>query len=263
MNSNYKTLLLEKKSNHILQITLNRPAVRNAINIDMMQDLLHLWRHLLSNSHKIRCVILTGAGTAFCAGADLKERNNMSLTVWRLQRSVLEQAMLAMLDCPIPIIAAVNGAAFGGGLELTLASDFAYAANTAMFSQSEVKVGLMPGALGTQHLPRACGVRRAKELAFTAATFSAEDAYRWGIINKISEPNDLLAEVLLTANTIADNAPLAVHQVKTALNASQNVTLRSGFAIEIAAYNLLLPTQDREEGIRAFNEKRKPVFTGE
>src|SRR5207245_10961056 len=104
---------------------------------------------------------------AFCDGADLKERNHIDLATWRSQHAVLQQAMLAMMDCRIPIIAAVNGVAFGGGLELTLASDFAYAAHPAIFAQSETKLGIMPGAMGTQNLPRACGARRAKELAYT------------------------------------------------------------------------------------------------
>ncbi|HVX00689.1 MAG TPA: enoyl-CoA hydratase-related protein [Candidatus Babeliaceae bacterium] len=261
MDMDYKTLKLENQ-NSVLLVTLNRPESRNAINFEMMQELFKLWRELYINVDKIRCVILTGAEKAFCAGADLKERHEMSVMVWLQQRAVLEQAMLAMLDCPIPIISAVNGAAFGGGLELLLASDFAYAASTATFAQSEVRVGLIPGALGTQHLPRACGLRRAKELTFTAAVFSAQEAFEWGIINKICEPDSLLSEVFNTANLIVDNAPLAIQQVKKSLNMSQQVDVKSGFAFEIEAYNRVLGTKDREEGIRAFNEKRKPLFVG-
>lgn len=262
MNKNFKTLKLENISDTILMVTLNRPAARNAINIEMMQDLFQLWREFYVNSENFRCIILTGADTAFCAGADLKERHNMSLDIWKRQHAVLEQAILSMLDCPIPIISAVNGPAFGGGLELVLASDFAYAANTATFSQSEVKIGLMPGALGSQHLPKTCGLKRAKELAFTAAIFSAQEAYEWGIINKVCEPNQLISEVLATANKIAENAPIAIQQLKKALNMSQHLDVKSGFSFEIEAYNRLLTTQDREEGIKAFNEKRKPNFIG-
>lgn len=262
MDTDFKTLKVEKKGDHILLVTLNRPEVRNAINIDMMHDLFKLWSELYRNHHDLRCVVLTGSDKAFCAGADLKERQNMSLDVWQTQRAVLEQAMLSMVDCPIPIISAVNGPAFGGGMELVLASDFAYAAKTATFSQSEVKIGLMPGALGSQHLPKACGLKRAKELTFTASIFSAEEAYEWGIINKVCEPDQLLSEVLGTANKIAENAPVAIKQVKKALNMSQHLDVKTGFAYEIEAYNRLLPTKDREEGIKAFNEKRKPNFLG-
>ncbi len=258
----FNTLILEKIDDYILQVTLNRPESLNAINFQMMQDLFELWRDLYSEHNDFRLVVLTGAGKAFCAGADLKERSNMSLEVWQKQRAVLEQAIFSMLDCPIPIFAAVNGPAFGGGLELVLSSDFAYASKTATFAQSEVKIGLIPGALGSQHLPRACGLKRAKELTFTASTFTAVEAFEWDIVNKVCEPDQLMNEVIKTAKIIVENAPLAVKLVKKSLNMSQHLDVKSGFAFEIEAYNRLLPTQDREEGIRAFNEKRKPHFTG-
>lgn len=258
----FNTLKTDKLQDHILLVTLNRPEVRNAINVEMMRELRQFWQGFFINPDEWRCIILTGSEGAFCAGADLKERKNMDLHVWRAQHSVLQQAMLAMIDCPIPIIAAVNGAAFGGGLELVLASDFAYAVSSAAFGQSEVKLGIMPGAMGSQLLPRACGLRRAKELCFTAQTFSAAEASDWGIINKVCEADNLLDEVLRTANLISENAPLAVRQVKKALNISQQVDIKSGFAYEIEAYNTLLNTKDREEGIRAFNEKRKAAFIG-
>lgn len=262
VTTNFKTLKVEKKSDHVLLVTLNRPDSRNAINIDMMQDLSQFWRELFVNHEKYRCVILTGEGKAFCAGADLKERNNMSLDTWQMQHAVLEQAMLGMLDCPLPIIAAVNGPAFGGGLELVLACDFAYASKTATFAQSEVKLGLTPGALGTQNLPRACGIKRAKELSFTATPFSAEEAFHWGIVNRVCEPDKLMSDVLETANKISENAPLAVKQVKKSIDISRHLDIKSGFQFEIEAYNRILPTKDREEGIKAFNEKRKPDFIG-
>lgn len=258
----FSTLTLETLDHHILLVTLNRPSSRNAINIDMMKDLLTLWQMKFVDQEKIRCIILTGNDKAFCAGADLKERKDMSLDVWKKQHAVLQQAIYAMLDCPIPIIAVVNGPAFGGGLELALASDFIYASETATFSQSEVKIGIMPGALGTQHLPRACGLRRAKELTFTAQTFSAQEAFDWGIVNKICSPQTLLQESIVTAKKISDNAPLAIKQVKKALNMSQQLDVKSGYVFEVESYMQLLVTKDREEGIRAFNEKRKPEFEG-
>lgn len=172
---NFTTLKIDSPAEFILRVTLDRPEVRNAINYQMMQELRDFWRYINSHPKKFRCIILTGSGDkAFCAGADLKERNNLELASWQKQHIDLEQAMLAMIDCPIPIIAAVNGAAFGGGLELALASDFAYASRDATFAQSETKLGLIPGAMGTQNLPKHCGIARAKELCFTAATFSAE-----------------------------------------------------------------------------------------
>jgi enoyl-CoA hydratase len=263
VDMSFKTLKVDRPIEFVLRVHLNRPEVRNAINIEMMHDLFKLWSELDNSSSEIRCVILTGMGDkAFCAGADLKARLNISLEEWHRQHGVLQQAMLAMTACPIPIITAVNGAAFGGGLELTLASDFAYAADTAVFAQSEVKVGLMPGALGTQNLPRACGIRRAKELTFTGETFTAQQAFEWGIINKVCVSAALMDAVLATALRISENAPFAVRQAKKSLNVSQHSDIQSGYAYEVEAYNRLLPTLDREEGILAFNEKRKAVFTG-
>ncbi len=261
MTAHFKTLILTKLHDQVLQVTLNRPEVRNAINLAMMQDLLYFWQEFVTQQKDLRCIVLTGSGDkAFCAGADLKARHGISVDEWRSQHAVLQQAMLAMHDCSVPIIAAVNGAAFGGGLELALAADFAYAADTALFSQAEVKLGLMPGALGTQNLPRACGVRRAKELTFTGDTFSATEAYEWGMINKICLPSALIQTVLAVAVRIAENASFAVKQAKKSLNASQGLDIKSGYSFEVEAYNLLLPTADREEGINAFVEKRKPRF---
>ena len=183
----WQTLHTSTHNSHILLITLHRLDVRNAINSVMMQELYSLWQQMISaDNNAYRCIILTGSGDkAFCAGADLKERLNLSTITWKQQHRHLQTAMRAMLECPLPIIAAVNGAAFGGGLELAMASDFIYAADTALFAQSEVKLGIIPGALGTQNLPRAAGMRRAKELCFTGQVFTAQQAYDWGIVNKV------------------------------------------------------------------------------
>jgi len=253
------TLEIEKKPGGILLVSLNRPESLNAINSHMMRDLLDFWRSI---EEKTRCVILTGKGKAFCAGADLKERNNLDEKTWRAQHEILQQAMIAMVSCPIPIIAAVNGPAFGGGLELALGSDFVYASETTTFGFPEVKLGIIPGAMGTQNLPHAAGIRRAKELCLTGTTFSAEQALRWGIINKICGPNKLMAEVFSVAEKICANAPLAVKNVKKSLNASQPDII-AGYKNELKCYNELLSTKDRSEGISAFNEKRTPRFTGE
>lgn len=260
MQHNYSTLRITEINSIIAVITLNRPDVLNAINLDMMNDLLHLWQNIVTTSY--RCVILTGQGKAFCAGADLKARHNLDLDTWMNQHAVLQQAMLAMVDCPIPIIAAVNGYAFGGGLELAMASDFIYAVDTSIFAQSEVKVGIIPGAMGTQNLPRAAGLRRAKELCFTAQSFTAAEALDWGIVNRICTPTQLLAEATATAQLIAANAPLAIRQAKRALNKALDSELKEGYAFEVEVYNSILPSNDRIEGIAAFNEKRKPEFTG-
>lgn len=259
-----ETLNLAIENERVLVVLLQRPEVRNAINSQMMRELENLWTKEISRYPKLRCIILSGSGDkAFCAGADLKERQNITLDTWKQQHLALQRAMLAQTNCPVPIIAAVNGAAFGGGLELALACDFIYAAKNAVFAQSEVKWGLMPGAMGTQNLPRACGMRRAKELSYTGESFSAEQAYEWGIVNKIFEPTLLMEEALKVANLIAQNAPFAVRQIKKVINTSMVMDIARGYELELQAYQQLLPTKDRVEGIQAFNEKRKPVFTDE
>lgn len=259
-----ETLQLEFFDKHILIVSLNRTPVRNAINSQMMRELQQLWEAEIYTHKSLRCIILTGSGDkAFCAGADLKERLHISLEVWKQQHTALQKAMLAQVQSPIPIIAAVNGAAYGGGLELALACDFIYASQNSSFAQSEVKLGIMPGAMGTQNLPRACGLRRAKELSFTGQVFSAEQALSWGIVNAVFEPDQLMSRTLETAQQIAANAPFAVRQVKKSLQASWTMEIAAGYQVELAAYQQLLPTKDRIEGISAFNEKRKPVFNDE
>ena len=228
-----------------------------------MQNLRDLWRELSDRETDMRCVVLTGDGErAFCAGADLKERLGIDSDTWRNHHTLLEQAMFAMLECPVPIISAVNGAAFGGGLELVLASDFAYASTFATFSFPETALGIIPGAMGTQHLPDACGIRRAKELCFTGSVFTAGEALQWGIVNKVFPTSALLGETLSTAKAIARNAPLAIREAKKVINAAGQFDIRDGYTTELEAYNRLVATEDRYEGIRAFNEKRRPKFNG-
>jgi len=257
----YKTLIIEEPLEHITLVTINRPKVRNAINIDMMKDLLHFWESTLENQY-IRCIILTGTPPAFCAGADLKVRKDMDINTWLQQHNVLRRAMRTMLYCPAPIIAAVNGAAFGGGLELALAADFAYANDTAIFAQSETKLGIIPGAMGTQNLPRACGTRRAKELCFTGKPFTAKEALQWGIINKVCSKKNLLKEALKTAKTIITNGPIANRLAKKAMNVAFDFDIQEGYNVELKFYYEAIATEDRVEGINAFNEKRPPKFTG-
>jgi enoyl-CoA hydratase/carnithine racemase len=170
--------------------------------------------------------------------------------------------MRALMDCPVPIIAAVNGAAFAGGLEMALGADFVYAAPHARFALTEVTLGIMPGAAGTQNLPRAVGVRRAKEIILTGRPFTAQEAYDWGVVNRLVAADQLLPEALATAERIAQNAPISVRQAKKSLNMSEQIDLRNGYDYEIEAYNRMVPTEDRLEGVRAFNEKRPPDFKG-
>ncbi len=258
----YQTLSTEL-SDRILTVTLNRPEIMNALNTQMGLDLSDLWGRLADCGGDVRVVILTGAGDrAFCAGGDFKERNGLSDEAWRHQHEIFEHAFQAIIDSPIPVIAAANGHAYGGGLEFILAADFAYGVSTARFALTEVTIGIMPGGGGTQTLPRAVGNRRAKELILTGRPFTAAQALDWGVLNQVCEPGTLMDAVRDTASRIAGNAPLSVRQAKKSIQEGTQVDLHSGLRIEIEAYNHLVPTEDRREGIRAFVEKRKPIFNG-
>ncbi len=259
----YKTLKVEKRDEHLLLVTLDRPEVLNAINTQMGHDQLDLWSRIAAEPGGLRAVVLTGSGErAFCAGGDLKERDGMTQAAWQAQHELFERAFVALVECTVPVIAAVNGHAFGGGLEMALCCDFAYAVPNARFALSEVSLGIMPGGMGTQNLPRAVGERRAKELILTAKPFSAADALEWGILNRICEPGKLLDEALATARAVAANAPLSVRQAKKSIHYGLQMDLLTGYRFEIEAYNRLVDTEDRREGVKAFNEKRKPDFKG-
>jgi enoyl-CoA hydratase len=258
-----QTLTLTIDAGGIAVLTLNRPAALNAMNTQMMSELRDVFMRFYVEPELARCIILTGAGErGFCTGADLKERKSMTDGVWRAQHAVLEQSIRAMHACPVPIIAAVNGLAYAGGLELALASDFVYAATHARFALTEVTLGIMPGAAGTQNLPRAVGVRRAKEIILTGTPFTAAQGLEWGLVNAVLPLPELLPAVRVVAATIAANAPVSVRQAKSAIDRATDLDRTTGYAFEIEAYNRTIVTDDRREGIAAFNEKRKPVYKG-
>jgi enoyl-CoA hydratase len=258
----YRTLQLQDEDG-VTVVTLNRPEVLNAMNTAMMEDLRALFTALYVEPDRARVVVLTGAGErGFCPGADLKERDGMTDAVWRRQHAIVEQFIRAMHVCPVPLIAAVNGVAMGGGAEIALACDFIYAADHARFAFPEVTRGIMPGAAGPQNLPRAVGVRRAKEIVLTGRTFSAREAFDWGMVNRVLPLAELMPAALETARTIAANAPIGVRSAKAALDKATELDRATGYDFEIAVYGATIPTEDRLEGVRAFNEKRKPVFKG-
>lgn len=248
---------------HILLVTLNRPDAANALNTQMGIELRDLWVGLTREPGDVRCVVLTGSGSkVFCAGGDLKERNGMTVEAWQHQHEIFEEAYWTLMELPVPVLAAVNGHAYAGGLEMALACDFAYAVPTARFALTEVTIGIMPGAGGTQNLPRAVGERRAKEIILTGRPFSAAEALEWGVLNRVVEAEQLLPTAMETAAAIAGNAPLSIRQAKKSIHLGLQTDLRTGLRIEVEAYNRLIGTEDRMEGIRSFNEKRKPQFRG-
>lgn len=253
---------VEDQPHDVLLVVLDRPEVANAFDTRTALELCELFERLEAEQ-RYRCVVVTGAGDqAFCAGADLKERNSLSDDQWRSQHQVFERMFRGVRDCPIPVVAAVNGAAYAGGLELVLHCDFAYASTAAKFALTEVALGIMPGGGGTQTLPRVAGERRAKELILSARPFSAEEALAWGVVNRLCEPGKVVQEALRVAERMASLAPLSLRQAKHAIRQGLHRDLASAMEIEIEAYNRLVGTEDRREGLRAFNEKRAPKFEG-
>jgi enoyl-CoA hydratase/carnithine racemase len=263
MNREFETIRAEESGEGLALLTLNRPQAANALNTQMGRDLLAFFETVNAAPALVRAIVVTGAGErAFCAGGDLKERNGMTDEEWQDQHLLFERMIRAFLACPVPVIGAVNGAAYAGGCELALCCDFIYAAENARFALTEVTLGIMPGAGGTQNLPRAVGERRAKEIILTGRPFSAQEAHDWGMVNRLCAPEKVVEDALGTARVIADNAPISVRQAKHAIHYGLQMDLASGMMLEIEAYNRMVPTEDRREGIASFNEKRKPVFKG-
>jgi enoyl-CoA hydratase len=259
----FETVTVARPQDHTVLVTLNRPEVANAMNTQMGLDLLEIFDSFCAAPNKQRCIVLTGAGVrAFCAGGDLKQRNGMTDEMWQDQHLIFERMIRAIMGCPVPIVAAVNGAAYAGGLEIALCTDFIYAAEYARFALTEVTLGIMPGAGGTQNLPRAVGSRRAKEILLTGRPFSVQQAFDWGMVNRICKAETLVAEALETASVICSNAPISTRQIKQSVNVGLSTDLQTGMLFEIEAYNRMVPTDDRREGILAFNEKRKPIYQG-
>jgi enoyl-CoA hydratase/carnithine racemase len=258
-----RTLAVEHLDAHLMIVRFDRPEVHNALNTDTSLDLRDLFGPLAFTPGDLRCIILTGRGDkAFSAGGDLKERLGMDDHAWRAQHAIIEEAAYAILHCAVPVIAAVNGVAMGGGCELALCCDFILAASHARFGLPEVTRGIMPGAGGTQTLPRAVGERRAKQLVLTGAHFTAQQGYEWGMVNEIADASELMPRAMAIARTICDNAPIAARQIKKSIHQGLQTDLTSALAFEVQCYERMIPTEDRLEGVRAFNEKRKPIFTG-
>jgi len=263
MRSDFQTVTVQRSANDVLIASLNRPEAANALNTQMGLDLMELFEGFSTDSEGLRVVILAAQGTkAFCAGGDLKQRNGMTDEAWQAQHLVFERMLRAIIACPIPVIAAVQGAAYGGGCEIAAAADFIYASANARFALTEVTLGIMPGAGGTQTLARAIGERRAKEVILSGLPFSASEAEAWGLVNRVLPQERLMDATIEIADRIAGNGPLAVRQAKQSIHRGLQMSLGDGLAFEIEAYNRLVPTADRRDGVLAFNERRQPRFEG-
>jgi enoyl-CoA hydratase len=250
------------EDDRVLTVELHRPEVLNALNTELGEDLLACFRGPASDPD-VRAVVLTGAGErAFSVGADLKERGAMTDAAWRSQHVVFERAAAALLRCPAPVVAAVEGYALGGGCELCLLADFIVASESAVFALPEVTRGIFPGIGGTQLLPRIVGAPLAKELIFTGRRVEAAEAKAVGLVNHVVPRGQARARALEIALAIAENGPVAVRQAKKAIAYGSETDLETAMVLAIEAYNATVVTEDRREGVLAFHEKRKPRFTG-
>ncbi|MFQ5897761.1 MAG: enoyl-CoA hydratase-related protein [Candidatus Methylomirabilia bacterium] len=260
---NYTTLHVSRSEDcYVVTVELNRPEALNAMNTAMGEDLLACFEALFWDA-TARAVVLTGAGEkAFSVGGDLKEREGMTDEAWRAQHVVFEQAAFRLLRCPVPVIAAVEGFALGGGCELAVLSDFVVASETAVFAVPEVTRGIFPGIGGTQLLPRIVGAPVAKEMIFTGRRVPAEEAKAVGLVNHLVPRGQARVKALEIAGTIAQNGPVAVRQAKKAIAWGGETDLETGMVLAIEAYNNTVTTEDRLEGVRAFNERRPPRFRG-
>jgi len=256
-------LLVERSADgFVVTVTLNRPEQMNAMNTAMGADLLACFDGL-HHDPLVRAVVVTGAGDrAFCAGGDLKERNEMTDEAWRAQHVIFEQAASRILKTPVPVIAAVEGFALAGGCELAVLADFIVASETAVFGVPETTLGIFPGIGGTQLLPRILGAPLAKELIFTGRRMKADEAKAAGLVNHLVPQGGARAKALELAETIARNGPIAVRQAKKAIVHGLETDLNTAMILAIEAYNATVVTEDRREGVRAFNEKRKAQFKG-
>ncbi|MGJ9383153.1 enoyl-CoA hydratase-related protein [Salipaludibacillus sp. CF4.18] len=256
-----KKVLLEI-SNHLAYVTINRPDKLNSFDFETLVDLENIVEEIKLDK-EVRAVIFTGAGTkAFSAGADLKERRTLSEKEVRRNVNKIRDVFTMIEDLPQPTIAAINGYALGGGFELALVCDFRYAVKKATMGLTEVSWAIIPGAGGTQRLSRLVGTSRAKELILTARKINAEQAYSFGILNKVVDDYELKSSSVALAEEIMKNGPLAVTQAKYAINYGSNVDVKTGLAIEAKAYEVIIPTEDRVEALEAFSEKRPAKFRG-
>jgi enoyl-CoA hydratase len=243
----------------IAVVTLNRPDVLNALNQTTMNELMSALEEFERDA-SVRCIVITGAGRAFAAGADIKEM--AGATAAQMLASYRFQQWERIRKITTPIIAAVNGLALGGGCELAMLCDIIVAAETAQFGQPEINLGIMPGAGGTQRLTRAIGKYRAMEMVLTGRPIPARQAEAWGLVTKVVPPEVVLDEAKVLAREIAGKAPVAVRLAKESVLKAFDTHLEGGLDFERKCFYLLFATEDRAEGISAFLEKRKAVFKG-
>lgn len=255
-----ENVLIEKRG-RVAVVTVNRPDKLNALNIATRNDILEVFDQL-EKDDEVRVVVITGAGEkAFIAGADINEFAGMTAVK---QRAVMKgrRAFDAVEDFPKPVIAMINGFALGGGCELAMACDIRLASSKAKLGQPEIKLGIIPGGGGTQRLTRLIGEGRSMELTLTGDMISAEEAERIGLVNHVYPPEELEGKTMELANRIAEMSPVALAMAKQSVKNAARLTLRAGLDAEVDLFALCFSSEDKEEGVKAFIEKRKPDFKG-
>ncbi|AWR96191.1 enoyl-CoA hydratase [Acidianus sulfidivorans JP7] len=249
------TVIYEIVSDNIGIVRLNRPEKMNALNMEMVKDFVSTFNEL---EGKVKAVIITGNGRAFCAGADVNEMSNMSIEeIARVGHAPMWDRLRSFRK---PIIAAVNGLAVGGGLELAMACDMIIASESAMFGQPEINLGIMPGAGGTQRLSRTVGKYKGMEMVLTGKLISAWEAYRRGLVTKVVPEEAVMDEALRLAKEISSKSGFAVEEAKESVNKAFETTLQQGLDFERRNFYLTVFSEDGKEGMRAFVEKRKPKW---
>lgn len=254
--------LIYEKSDGIATITLNRPEALNAFSKEVIEEILHALEDI-RNDETIRVVVLTGAGEkAFSAGADIKGMIGMNALKARELSLMGERLCLALENLEKPVIAALNGYALGGGLEVAMSCDLRIASESARVGQTEINIGLIPGWGGTQRLTRLIGKTKAKELVFTGRMIDAKTAEQLGIMNMVVPPDKFKETVRQFALDLASKAPVAVRVAKALINKGADISLDSALALEREGFGVVASTEDLKEGVSAFTEKRKPIFKG-
>lgn len=256
------TWIKREQRGNITILQLQRPEVYHALNRPLLRQLVQCLDEIEAENTRV-VIITSSGGKAFCAGADLKERQTMDEEEVRRYLTLIRQTFFKLENLYCPVIAAVEGIALGGGMELALACDFRIAGKGAVFALPETSLGIIPGAGGTQRLSRIAGISVAKELIFTGKRISADRAYQLGIISKVTMNGEALTESMNMAEQISQNAPLAVRQAKIAIQEGYPLEIGLAMEKEAYAYEHLIATKDRSEGLQAFQEKRKPQFRGE
>ncbi|SDI13948.1 enoyl-CoA hydratase/isomerase family protein [Desulfosporosinus hippei] len=256
----YETILVEIEDG-IAMLTLNRPAVLNALNDQVFSELAEAAAKI-GNDPSVRVMIITGGEKVFAAGADIGQMASATAVEVTISDRPSHRALQIIENMPQPVIAAIAGYALGGGCELTLVADVRIAADNAQFGLPEIKLGILPGAGGTQRLPRLIGAGRAKELIFSGDFIKAEEALRIGLVNKVVPADLLFSEAKKMAKRFADRGAVALRMAKSSVNEGLRMDLEAGLQYEHKCFSLLFATEDQKEGMKAFLEKRPAKFLG-